>query len=92
MDLREGTRVYLPASVMVNTYCKENRNCENIAEIEAIINKLQQAVGSTCIVTESNYLEVCKQKSTDKIRESRTAFYLKICMKKNFNTSHNYFL
>ncbi|XP_052061384.1 apolipophorins-like [Mytilus californianus] len=58
MDLPEGTRVYLPASVMVNTYCKENKNCESIPEIEAIINKLQQAVGSSCIVTENNYLEV----------------------------------
>jgi hypothetical protein len=61
MDLPEGTRVYLPASVIVNTYCRENENCEYVPEVEEIISKLQKAVGSSCIVTEGNYLQVHRQ-------------------------------
>jgi hypothetical protein len=45
----------------VNTYCRENENCENVPEVEEIISKLQKAVGSSCIVTEGNYLQVHRQ-------------------------------
>ena len=52
----------LSVSSLVHSYCKSNGGCENALEIKKVISILENKVGSSCKVTDTNFKSVSLMK------------------------------
>ncbi|XP_033737047.1 LOW QUALITY PROTEIN: uncharacterized protein LOC117325169 [Pecten maximus] len=58
LDMPNGDKVILPVSALVHSYCRDNTQCADDAEVDDIMTWLENKIGDNCQYSDNTYMQV----------------------------------